>query len=127
MTRRFLHNDSGTTALEFALILPVLLAFLGCIAEYGLVVFTENSVRAVIDEAARNAVVRKWSQPTLYSTVDDSLKDMKTLDSYTLSASTGCTVTISVTGNHNTLFKHFLTKEMVDTFSFTLTARYPNC
>lgn len=52
MFRAFLRNERGATALLFALMLPVLLAFLGAVVDYSDLVRKKGAMQAAADEAA---------------------------------------------------------------------------
>lgn len=57
--RRLRRDPAGTAAVEFALILPVmLLAFVGCV-ELALVIFIANSIESGVFEAARVGITNR--------------------------------------------------------------------
>jgi Flp pilus assembly protein TadG len=53
MARRFSKDSSGTTIVEFAMVLPLFLLVLGVILESGLMMFTEYVLQTSVQEAAR--------------------------------------------------------------------------
>jgi Flp pilus assembly protein TadG len=52
-TRRFRHDTSGATAVEFAMVIPLFLLVLGVIVETGIMMFTEYVLQTSVQEAAR--------------------------------------------------------------------------
>jgi Flp pilus assembly protein TadG len=51
--RRFAKSDSGATAVEFSLVAFPFFILMGCICETGIMLFTEYSIQAGVQEAAR--------------------------------------------------------------------------
>ncbi len=60
--RRLSRNEAGSIAVEFALICPVLLAFVGGIIEGGLLLYTWGNMEHVGRQAARAVAVGAASQ-----------------------------------------------------------------
>jgi Flp pilus assembly protein TadG len=52
-TARHLRDDSGATAVEFAMVAPVFFLMVGVIMETGLMLFTEYALQTSVQEAAR--------------------------------------------------------------------------
>lgn len=61
-TARHLRDDSGATAVEFAMVAPVFFLMVGVIMETGLMLFTEYALQTSVQEAAR--VVRTGQAQT---------------------------------------------------------------
>lgn len=53
LARRFAKSDSGATAVEFSLVAFPFFMLMGCILETGIMLFTEYSIQAGVQEAAR--------------------------------------------------------------------------
>lgn len=66
--RRLARDRAGASALEMAMIMPVLFAMLIGVMELGRYVFTVQSLRTVTAEAARMAVVDRGSSGTVDQT-----------------------------------------------------------
>lgn len=126
LLRRFCH-DGGHAALEFALILPVLLTLIGGIIEYGRVLFAQNAVRAIIDENTRHAVVRALSVAEVENAVDEQVGEVPGIESYEVAVTDGCAFTVTVSGSFSFIFVGFLPGDLRDALGFSLTARYPKC
>jgi hypothetical protein len=56
---RFARNDKGATALEFAIILPVLLLFVFGIVEWGLYMYNRQVITNAAREGARHGVLMR--------------------------------------------------------------------
>jgi hypothetical protein len=54
---RFLKNQNGATAVEFAVILPLLLLLIFGIIEFGLLLFNRHVITNAVREAARAGIV----------------------------------------------------------------------
>ena len=54
---RFLKNQNGATAVEFAVILPLLLLLIFGIIEFGLLLFNRHVITNSVREAARAGIV----------------------------------------------------------------------
>jgi Flp pilus assembly protein TadG len=65
------RNIAGSTAVEFALVIPVLsLMVLGMI-EFGRLLWTQNSIQYAVEEAARCAAMGQTTGATLCTTASD--------------------------------------------------------
>lgn len=53
LARRFAKSDSGATAVEFSLVAFPFFMLMGCIMETGIMLFSEYSIQAGVQEAAR--------------------------------------------------------------------------
>ena len=53
LAARFRRNNSGATAIEFAMVVPLFLLMLGIIVETGLMMFTDYVLQTSVQEAAR--------------------------------------------------------------------------
>ena len=66
-TARHLRDDSGATAVEFAMVAPVFFLMVGVIMETGLMLFTEYALQTSVQEAAR--IVRTGQAQTAAMTL----------------------------------------------------------
>ncbi|MBI5163715.1 MAG: pilus assembly protein [Magnetospirillum sp.] len=58
MTRRWRLGERGSTAVEFALLMPVFLAFILGVIEFGRAMWTRSVMQFAVEQAARYALVR---------------------------------------------------------------------
>lgn len=56
MDRRLRHDSTGTTAVEFALLLPVMLMLLMGVLEFGRALWLRQDMQFAVEEAARYAL-----------------------------------------------------------------------
>ena len=76
MGRRFLDwcgNESGVSAIEFALIVPVALTMLTGVIQFGFVLFVENQMADVARDTARRFAVGEATQAEATQFAQDSL------------------------------------------------------
>lgn len=100
----FFRNRSGATAVEFSLVLPLLMAILmGCI-EFGLIIFSFNSVqnatRDTIRQIATNRITIEQASTTINSNVPAWLSNKITV-------SVSQTSPTDASTNQITLFSQF--------------------
>lgn len=62
--RAFGRSDAGTTAVEFAIVAPILFLLLFAIMEFGRAWWTKNSLQYAIERAARYAVICSANCPS---------------------------------------------------------------
>ena len=62
---RFLAADAGSTALEFAFIVPVLLLIVFGIFEFGRMFWTQNTLQYAVEQTARQSLVSSPSTPAI--------------------------------------------------------------
>lgn len=62
------RNCSGATAVEFALVLPVLLAVLAGVLEFGRALWLRHDMQFAVEEAARFALANDTASATAIST-----------------------------------------------------------
>ena len=68
---RFLKNQNGATAVEFAVILPLLLLLIFGIIEFGLFLFNRHVITNAVREAARAGIVVRIPRLS-----DDEIEDI---------------------------------------------------
>ena len=59
----FLKNNSGASAVEFALVAPVIVAFIAGILQFGYVLWVDNLLHYAVDAAARCGGVGSTTAP----------------------------------------------------------------
>ena len=124
MTRApsWLFDERGVSALEFAMVLPVLLAFVGGIIEYGRTLFAEHQVRDIIDDAVRTGVVTGASASDVRQNVTASLNGLNGLESYSVNVTDGANLTVTVTATIDYVFAGVLPD---DSLAFVMTSQFP--
>lgn len=71
---QMMRNESGGAAVEFAILLPLLVLLLAGIIEYGLVMFNQQMITNASREAARAGIVSQT--PPVALTGTDSVEDI---------------------------------------------------
>lgn len=116
-------DERGVAAMEFALILPLLLALLAGIMEYGRVLMAEHAVRDIIDQYARQAVVEGLGAQTIEDSVSDAVAEVRGIADYDVDVDDAAdAVTVTVEGSFELLFGTILP---VDAVSFSFSSRMP--
>jgi len=72
--RQLIKNENGAAAVEFAILLPLLVLLLAGIIEYGLVMFNQQMITNASREAARAGIVQQT--PRLAFTGTDSVEQI---------------------------------------------------
>jgi len=67
MQRKFLQKESGTSLVEFALVLPLLIVLLFGIIEFGFIIYDKAMITNASREGARFGTVYRLSAPGTYS------------------------------------------------------------
>ncbi|MCG8354378.1 MAG: pilus assembly protein [Kiloniellales bacterium] len=60
--RRLLRSERGSSAVEFAFVIPVLIAILGGIIQFGAIFFLQNNMASVARDAARRFAVGEMTE-----------------------------------------------------------------
>jgi Flp pilus assembly protein TadG len=99
---KMIHNDQGSTALEFALVIPAVLAFVLGIIQIAIMIWADNLLFFSVDLAARCAAVGSTNSPcqsTMTATVTNAMpsSSIGTLTTASNSNCTGNNVGISAT------------------------------
>lgn len=110
---RLLRADGGTAAMEFALVGPVLLLILGGIFEYGRVLMVEHGVRDAVNLVARQAVVQGLTGPEAETLLDDRLTVIRGIEDYSIAATDGSELSITVSGSFNLVMGGLLPDDMI--------------
>jgi Flp pilus assembly protein TadG len=121
IARRFARAVSGTSALEFALLMPALFLLMFAIFEVGMMYSDSSALDVAVQKASRLIVLDKTvSQSTLSNSVNSNLNvtGTKTLNvSYTTATSNGITIgTLSVS------MKRSYTVPLAGTYNLTFTS-----
>lgn len=119
---RLTRDERAVAALEFALILPVLLMMVAGLVEYGRVLFVEQAVRNIIDDAARRAVITSLTGDAVETEVEASLENVRGIQEYTVDVDDGTELSVAVSGTFNLFFGAFLPETMI---AFELTTQFP--
>lgn len=120
--RSLLRDQRGAAAVEFALILPVLLGLIGGVIQYGRVLMVEQAVRDIIDSSARSAVVTQATATAARTQVMDAITSLPGIADYDVTVTDGAALSISVSGSFDLVFGHFLPAQ---TQSFSLSTEFP--
>ena len=121
--RRFLRDDRGVTAIEAALLFPVVLVMIAGIAEYSRLLLAHHMLRDIIEEQARTAVVTDLGAGAVEANVDAAVAAVPGVGTTTVDVDVGETLlTITVSGSFRMFFGELLPDSLVD---FSLAARYP--
>jgi hypothetical protein len=75
---RFLKNNSGAAGLEFALVLPAVIAFLTGIAQVGYILWIDNLLHYSVQTATRCGAVNGPSGPYTYPCAGPGTANMTT-------------------------------------------------
>ena len=117
-----LGNERGAAAIEFALILPILMALLGGIFEYGRILFVEQAVRDLIDEAVRRGVITDLSAADVKGEVYAEVAVVPGIGNYTVAVTDGDDLAVTVVGSFNLVLGEFLPQDML---TFSMTGQFP--
>lgn len=120
--RSFYKDRAAVAALEFALIMPLLLAVLAGIFEYGRVLLAEHAMRDIMDEAVRQGVVTNMSSAAVETQVDDLIATVPGIGDYDVDATDGAYLVITVTGSFDLVMGELLPDNVID---FTLMTQFP--
>lgn len=120
---RFLRDRRGVAAIEAALVLPLLLLFIAGIFEYSRVLLAQHTIRDLVDETARTAVVTGLSDSAVMLTLEEHLLTMPVVESYSISAVTASDLlTVTVQCDFDLFFGELLPSSVID---FTISVQYP--
>ncbi len=107
MLKRRLHNNKGVSAVEFAFILPILLAFLGGTIDFGVVFFASHIAQNAAREGARRAASEPGildgdiTDPAVIDRVKLMIPDIKLLQNFEqgiTAVRSGCNINVTVSG-----------------------------
>jgi Flp pilus assembly protein TadG len=124
MTRvhSLIRDQRGATAVEFALILPVLLGLIGGVMQYGRVLLAEQAIRDIIDSSARSAVITQATATAARTQVMDAITLLPGIADYDVTVTDGASLSISVSGSFDLAFGQFLP---APSQSFSLSTEFP--
>jgi Flp pilus assembly pilin Flp len=120
--RLFMRDSDGVAAVEFALILPVLLLMTAGIIEYGRVLFVEQAVRNIIDAAVRRGVVSAMTSEAVETQVLDELEGVHGIEDFEVEVGDGAELSVAVSGTFALAFGTLLPDGMID---FEVTTQFP--
>src|SRR5689334_6018325 len=87
----------GAAAVEFALLLPVLLAILAGLFGFGRALFVEQAVRDLVDQSLRSAVITGATSSALQTKIEDGLETVPGIGSYSVAVVDGAALGVTVT------------------------------
>lgn len=119
---RLRDDVRGVAAVEFALILPVLLAILAGLFGFGRALFVEQAVRDLVDQSLRSAVITGATGPALQTNIEDGLAVVPGIGSYSVSVVDGAQLGVTVTGTMTLGLAEMMPARFL---SFTLTGGMP--
>jgi Flp pilus assembly protein TadG len=124
MTRvhSLIRDQRGATAVEFALILPVLLGLIGGVMQYGRVLLAEQAIRDIIDSSARSTVITQATATAARTQVMDAITLLPGIADYDVTVTDGASLSISVSGSFDVAFGRFLP---ATSQSFSLSTEFP--
>lgn len=93
---KYRHNDSGASATEFALAVPLVLLLFYGMAQFGLILLANAGIRHAVDRGARATTVYIGATPM----TDAQIRTIVTNSLYGMSNGTVSTPTVS-RGNNN--------------------------
>jgi Flp pilus assembly protein TadG len=102
LLKRFLKSPDGATAVEFALVGGPFFFVLGCIAETGLMLFSEYVIQNSVQEASRN--IRTGQVTTTDGTLKITADEFKALVCQDVSIIIDCDADVTVYVNSSSTF-----------------------
>ncbi len=122
MIRGLPRDDRGATAIEFALIAPVLLIALAGILEYGRVMGARQAIRDIIDLNARRGVIEVLSSSAVQEAVEADLDQIPMVQDYLVTITDGANLVVSVTASYDLVLGAVLPQDLLS-FQMTTTLR----
>lgn len=137
MFKRRVGNCTGNAIVEFALVLPLLLSFLGGVIDFGLIFFVSHTVQNAAREGARHAVTLEdlvdGTLPPEVATVIESrmpatglFESINTESNFFMNL-TDCQVRIRIAGTVPFFFLRSLFPEAEQDITRSVTMRYERC
>lgn len=121
--RRFLGDERGVTAIEAALLFPIILLMFGGIMEYSRLLLAHHMLRDILDEQARTAVVMDLSAQTVADDLDEAVLAVPGIGDADIVVDAGETLlTLTVSGSFQMFFGELLPDSVVD---YSLSASFP--
>jgi Flp pilus assembly protein TadG len=120
--RAYLKDERGAAAVEFAIILPVLVTLIAGVTSYGRAVFVEGAVRDAMDDAARTAVISGETASDVEAALTSAVAAVPGVGSYTVDVTDGTNLAITVSGTFDLFFAAYLP---ASTLSFSMSTQFP--
>lgn len=119
----FLRDRRGATAVEFALLLPIMLALIAGVFEYSRVLLAQHMVRDIVDEAARTGVVKYQSDATVKASIKADVDDVPGVGSHIVDVtSSASSLSVKVSVSMDLAFGDILPSNLIN---FTISNEYP--
>jgi hypothetical protein len=124
MTRlaQLLRDTRAVAALEFAMILPVLLLLTAGLVEYGRVLFVEQAVRNIVDAAVRRGVVSALTSEVVETQVEDEIDGVPGIGDFEVDVADGDELSVEVSGTFELAFGALLPDTLIE---FEITTQFP--
>lgn len=124
MTRltQLLGDARGVAALEFAMILPVLLLLIAGTVEYGRVLFVEQAVRNILDAAVRRGVVSALTSEIVETQVEAEIDGVPGIHDFEVDVDDGDQLSVAVSGTFELAFGALLPDNLIE---FEITTQFP--
>ncbi len=121
--RRFRGDERGVTAIEAALLFPIILLMFGGIMEYSRLLLAHHMLRDILDEQVRTAVVRDLPSQTVADNLDEAILTVPGIGDADIVVDAGETLlTLTVSGSFQMFFGELLPDSVVD---YSLSASFP--
>ncbi len=113
MLKRLLGNRKGVSMVEFAIVFPLLLAFIGGTVDFGMAFFASHIAQNAAREGARLAVTQEnlpggaFNLQVVNQRIEDALPAINLFQDYTYTTNMNfqtCQVTVTVTGTSPVFF-----------------------
>jgi hypothetical protein len=117
-----LRDTRGVAALEFAMILPVLLLLTAGIVEYGRVLFVEQAVRNIVDAAVRRGVISALTSEVVETQVEDEIDGVSGIQEFEVDVTDGDELSVEVSGTFELAFGAVLPDNLIE---FEITTQFP--
>jgi Flp pilus assembly protein TadG len=121
--RRVIRNQSGTAAIEFALVAPVFFALVLGIIDVGRYMWTLNTMQYAIDDAIRAGVVQQMAPEDVETRVRETLAHLSAGGLTVEALPTASTLEVTAEATYAFLFP---ISSFVETTTISLRSEMPN-
>ena len=121
--RRLWGDEWGVTAIEAALLFPIILVRFGGITEYSRLLLAHHMLRDILDEQVRTAVVRDLPSETVADNLDGAIQTVPGIGEPEIVVDPSeSLLTLTVSGSFQMFFGELLPDSVVD---YSLSASFP--